>query len=230
MSIQGDDDYNEVCNVVFTQKKRRANMKVSHAKIYQCISFFLILSVFVTTLTSCNNGNFKTAVVQKTELTLTQLVATQELNLASPKEMATEMPTITLTPEPTATETEMPTPTEVEVLEDRHIFLTEKIGYGDYQFDFEISLLNDDYIIKASFERFGIKSISINEEKIGARELLAKGIIYSFVETYNIQNGTNVSMEEYMANPTNYPTKIKMLGEDSKQEIQAVTIDNVKAK
>ncbi len=80
-------------------------MKVSHAKIYQCISFFLILSVFVTTLTSCNNGNFKTAVVQKTELTLTQLVATQELTLASPTEVATEMPTITLTPEPSPTAT-----------------------------------------------------------------------------------------------------------------------------
>ena len=95
-------------------------MKVSHAKIYQCISFFLILSIFVTTLTSCNNGNSKTAVVQKTELTSTEGV-NYELTptVEDPEtEVATATPTWTLTPEPsptaTATATETPKPTEVE--------------------------------------------------------------------------------------------------------------------
>jgi len=90
-------------------------MKVSHAKIYRGISFFLILSIFVTTLTSCNNGNSKTAVVQKTELTstegvnyeLTPVTATQTWTL-------TPEPTATATAIATATATETPIPTEVE--------------------------------------------------------------------------------------------------------------------
>lgn len=89
-------------------------------------------------------------------------------------------------------------------------------------------MLNDDEIIKAAFEKYGIESVSINEEKINGRELIAKTLIYSFVETYNIQNGMNVSMDEYMANPTNYPAMINMLGKDGKQTVQAVTIDKIK--
>jgi hypothetical protein len=155
--------------------------------------------------------------------------------IATQTEVVTEMPildpeptaTVTETREPAMTQTPEPTAT-TEVLEEKHIFLTENIGYGDYQFDFEISLLNDDEIIKAAFEKYGIESASINEEKINARELLAKTIIFSFVQTYNLQNGTNVSMDEYMANPTNYPTMINMLGNDGKQEVQAVTIDKIK--
>jgi hypothetical protein len=155
--------------------------------------------------------------------------------MATPGEVVVEMPT--LTPEPTATVTETrelsmtQTPkltATTEVLEEKHIFLTENIGYGDYQFDFEISLLNDDEIIKAAFEKYGIESASINEEKINGRELMAKTIIFSFVETYNLQNRTNVSMDEYMANPTNYPTMINILGMDGKREVQAVTIDKIK--
>lgn len=99
-------------------------MKVSHAKIYQSISFFLILSIFVPTLTSCNNGNSKTAVVQKTELTSTEGV-NYELTPTienTETEVATATPTWTLTLEPsptatataTATATETPIPTEVE--------------------------------------------------------------------------------------------------------------------
>ena len=155
---------------------------------------------------------------------------------APPGEVVVEMPSLTPEPtapateipEPTATATEIPSAIEKEDLEEKHIFLSEKIGYGDYQFDFNISLLNDDEIIKASFEKYGIESVSINEEKIGARELLAKGIIYSFVETYNLQNGTNVSMDEYMANPTNYPSMIKVLGDDGKQVVESITIDQIK--
>ena len=159
-------------------------------------------------------------------------LATKEMTLMPEIEVASKTLTPTAKereiPKPTATATEIPPVIETEVLEEKHIFLTEIIGYGDYQFDFEISLLNDDEIIKAPFEKFGVESISINEEKIGARELLAKGIIYSFVETYNLQNGTNVSMDEYMANPTNYPTMIKVLGDDGKQVIESITIDQIK--
>ena len=183
-----------------------------------------ILPVLGASLLAGCNAQMLDAIARKAQAPEVSPLPADFTATFTPTEVATKTPTLTLTPEPTSTVIFK----EPEVREEKQVFLTERIAYDNYQFDFEISLLNDDEIIRATFEKYGIESVSINEEKVNARELLAKTLIYSFVETYNFQNGTNVSMNEYMANPSNYPTLIKMRGEDGEQEIQSITLDKIK--
>ena len=92
-------------------------MQVFHAKSFKGLSFCLILSIFVNTLTSCNNGNSQALLVQEKELKSTQRTGTQLLTLVPETEVATQTPTITLTPKPTKTEIPSPTPTKTEIPE-----------------------------------------------------------------------------------------------------------------
>lgn len=93
-------------------------MQVSQAKTYQGLSLCLVLSIFVITLTSCNNGNSQAAVVQETDVISLQLTAIQELTFVLETDVATQMQTIiTLTSEPTATVIPSPTPTMIKIPE-----------------------------------------------------------------------------------------------------------------
>lgn len=151
--------------------------------------------------------------------------------IQTPTVEATPSPTLTPIPTPTAEATATPEPTataEVVVEEKPNIYMDEKIEYRGRQFDFQISMLPSDTIVKEVFDKYEIKSLAINENKTDARELLAKAIIYTFLKTYNFQNKTNVGLQEYMANPEKYPAMIMMRDADKKLTEQAVTIDQIK--
>ena len=97
-------------------------MQVSRSKIFQGLSLCLILSIFVNTLTSCNNDNSQVTVEQETE----------ELTLVPETEVATQMPTIiTLTSEPTKTQTPEPTKTNTieptKVIKEKYPIDVEKL-------------------------------------------------------------------------------------------------------
>lgn len=135
-----------------------------------------------------------------------------------------ETPTLEVTPTAEATATQ-----EVAPVEQKRIFLSEKIEYSGYQFGFEISMLESDKITKGTFDKYEVESLLVNENKPGARELLAKAIIYTFLDTYNFQNRMNVSLDEYVANPGNYPAKIMLRDDEGNITEQTLTIDQIKS-
>ena len=135
-----------------------------------------------------------------------------------------ETPTLEVTPTTEATATQ-----EVAPVEQKRILLSEKIEYSGYQFDLEFSMLESDKITKSTFDKYGVESLLFNENKPGARELLAKATIYTFLDTYNFQNKMNVSLDEYVANPGNYPAKIMLRDDEGKIAEQTLTIDQVKS-
>ena len=107
----------------------------------------------------------------------------------------------TLTP----TKTVEATPTKEQI----KILLSEKLAYGNYKFDFEISMGANDKIGQGVFDKYGIESLAINEKKTNGRELLAKTLISTFLETYNFQNNAKVSLGEFMANPSNLSLEMR---------------------
>lgn len=137
---------------------------------------------------------------------------------------ATETPTLEVTPTTEVTATQ-----EVAPVEQKRILLSEKIEYSGYQFDLEFSMLESDKITRGTFDKYEVESLLVNENKPGARELLAKAIIYTFLDTYNFQNKMNVSLDEYVANPGNYPAKIMLRDDEGKIAEQTLTIDQVKS-
>ena len=135
-----------------------------------------------------------------------------------------EAPTLVVTPTLEATATQ-----EVAPVEQKRILLSEKIEYSGYQFDLEFSMLESDKITKSTFDKYEVESLLFNENKPGARELLAKAIIYTFLDTYNFPNKMNVSLDEYVANPGNYPAKIMLRDDEGKIAEQTLTIDQIKS-
>ena len=133
-----------------------------------------------------------------------------------------ETPTLVVTPTAEATATQ-----EVAPVEQKRILMSEKIEYSGYQFDLEFSMLESDKITKSTFDKYEVESLLINENKPGARELLAKLIFNAFLETYNFQNKTNVNLDEYVANPGNYPAKIMLRDDEGRIAEQTLTIDQI---
>lgn len=156
----------------------------------------------------------------------TQVSATETVNPTRP--VATEVSPTPATP--TAEQAVLePTPTvETIPFEERKILLEDTIEYGGYKFGFEISMMVDDKTTQETLDKYGIESFVLNENKQNVRELLAKAFLSTFLETYNFQNGANVSLEEFLANPGNYPAMIMMRGEDGKLTKQAITVDQIK--
>jgi len=105
--------------------------------------------------------------------------------------------------------------------------MSEKIEYSGYQFDLEFSMLESDKITKSTFDKYEVESILINENKPNARELLAKAIIYTFLDTYNFQNKMNVGLDEYMASPEKYPARVMVRDNEGKITEQSITLDQI---
>lgn len=129
---------------------------------------------------------------------------------------------ITKTPTETTTATQ-----EVAPVEQMRIFVEDRIEYGGHAMDFRITMKESDKIVQEAFDYFGFDKISINEKKENARELIAKTLAFSLKDTYNHQNGKNITLEEYATNPEKYPAKIMARDVEGKLVEQIITYDQI---
>ncbi len=126
------------------------------------------------------------------------------------------------------TETMEPTVEATEVVEEMKVFVEDKIEYGGHEMDFRITMDKNDKIVQDALDYFNIDQIRINEKNPEAKELIAKTLAYSLVETYNYQNGENKTLEEYVSNPEKYPARIMALNEEGNLVEQTITLDQIK--
>jgi hypothetical protein len=185
------------------------------------------------TETQINNTITSTSpVVETTEVGVTPSteVTDTPTGEVTPSTEVTDTPTGEVTPstEVTDTPTETATATEVVPTEEMRIFVEDKVEFGGHEMDFTISMDKSDKIVQDAFDYFGFENISINEKKENARELIAKTLAYSLKDTYNYQNGANITLEEYVANPEKYPAKIMARDGEGKLVEQTITYDQIK--
>ncbi len=146
---------------------------------------------------------------------------------AKPSETPTPSPIVeTQAVEPTATETLQPTSTAEPTPVVEYVYMEgEQITAGRFQLDLEI--VSNKQETDAFLEKYGIGRFALNENNADVREDMGRLFAQSLLNAYNYQNEENISLDQYLIDPSRYPAGVMVRGEDGRLEERSVTLDQV---